>query len=209
VLGGIVLAAGESRRMGTPKALLPDDSGRPFVARVVRAFLAAGIDEVVVITGGSHDSIVSALKHDRLPAMPRIVRNSDPSRGQLSSLWVGLDAVEHLRLDAVLMMPVDVPMVKESTVRAVIEAWRRERPPLARPVMGDRHGHPVLFDRALFDELRRAPLAEGAKAVVHGHERQLLNIEVDDEGCLTDVDTPADYEALLDGERNAGRGIRD
>ena len=70
--------------------------------------------------------------------------------------------------------------------------------------MGDRHGHPVLFDRALFDELRRAPLAEGAKAVVHGHERQLLNIEVDDEGCLTDVDTPADYKALLDGERMPG-----
>jgi molybdenum cofactor cytidylyltransferase len=209
VLAGIVLAAGESTRMGTPKALLPDQSGHPFVARVVRTFLAAGIDELVVVTGSCHDAIVSALEQDRLPAMPRIVRNNDPSRGQLSSLWAGLDAVEHLALEALLMMPVDVPMVKASTVRTVIDAWRRGGPPLARPVMGDRHGHPVLFDRALFDELRRAPLAAGAKAVVHGHERQLLNIEVDDEGCLTDVDTPADYKALLDGERNAGRDIGD
>ncbi len=209
VLGAIVLAAGESTRMGAPKALLPDESGRPFVARVTRTFLAAGIDELVVVTGSRHDAIVSALAHDRLPVMPRIVRNTDPSRGQLSSLWAGLDAVEHLALDAVLMTPVDVPMVKEATVRTVIEAWRRSRPPIARPVIGDRHGHPVLFDRAVFDELRRAPLAEGAKAVVHGHARQLLNVEVDDEGCLTDVDTPDDYKALFNGERNSGRGVGD
>lgn len=196
MLGAIVLAGGDSTRMGTPKAVLPDASGRPFVARLVNTFRAAGIEEVVVVTGASHELIVAALERDAAP-LPHVVRNSDPSRGQLSSLWTGLDALQHLALDAVLMTPVDVPMVKEDTVRAVVEAWRRRRPPVARPVMGDRHGHPVLFDRALFVELRRAPLAEGAKAVVHGHEDQLLNIEVDDEGCLTDVDTRADYDALI------------
>jgi molybdenum cofactor cytidylyltransferase len=198
VLGAIVLAAGDSTRMGTPKAVLPDASGRPFVARLVRTFRAAGIDEVVVVTGASHDAIVAALDRDDARLMPRMVRNSDPSRGQLSSLWAGLDAFQHLVLDAILMTPVDVPMVKEHTVRAVVEAWRRHRPPIARPVMGDRHGHPVLFDRIVFAELRQAPLAEGAKTVVHGHQDQLLNVEVDDEGCLTDVDTPADYDALLE-----------
>jgi molybdenum cofactor cytidylyltransferase len=198
VLGAIVLAAGESTRMGTPKALLPDASGRPFVARLVRTFRAAGIDEVVVVTGASHEAVVTALNDDGLPVMPRVARNSDPSRGQLSSLWTGLDAVQHLALEAILMTPVDVPMVTEETVRAVVDAWRQRRPPIARPVMGHRHGHPVLFDRMVFAKLRRAPLAEGAKAVVHGHERELLNIEVDDEGCLTDVDTPADYNALLE-----------
>jgi molybdenum cofactor cytidylyltransferase len=201
VLGAIVLAAGDSTRMGRPKALLPDASGRPFVARLVRTFGAAGIDEVIVVTGASHDAIVAALDGDGLPLVPRVVRNHDPSRGQLSSLWTALDAIEHLQLDAFLMTPVDVPMVKEQTIRAVVEAWRRRHPPIARPVMGDRHGHPVLFDRTLFAELRRAPLAQGAKAVVHRHEPQLLNIDVDDEGCLTDVDTPADYNALL--ERDA------
>ena len=197
MLAAIVLAAGDSTRMGTPKAVLPDASGRPFVARLVRTFRGAGIAEVVVVTGASHDAIVAALEQDVADSMPRVVRNSDPSRGQLSSLWTGLDAVQEAALDAVLMTPVDVPMVNEGTVRAVVEAWRQRRPPIARPVIGDRHGHPVLFDRTMFADLRRAPLAEGAKAVVHGHQHQLLNVEVDDEGCLTDVDTPADYDALL------------
>jgi molybdenum cofactor cytidylyltransferase len=188
--------------MGTPKAVLPDVNGRPFVARLVRTFRAAGIEDVVVVTGASHDAIVAALDHDGVQR-PHVVRNSDPSRGQLSSLWTGLDALQHLDLEAILMTPVDVPMVRELTVRTVVDAWRRARAPIARPVMGDRHGHPVLFDRTVFAELRRAPLAEGAKAVVHGHQDQLLNIEVDDEGCLTDVDTRADYEELLERGDNS------
>jgi molybdenum cofactor cytidylyltransferase len=200
VLGAIVLAAGDSTRMGSPKAVLPDPSGRPFVARLVRTFRAAGIEEVVVVTGAAHDAIVAALDHDGVQ-LPRVVRNSDPSRGQVSSLWTGLDALQDLELEAILMTPVDVPMVRAHTVCTVVEAWRRRRVPIARPVMGDRHGHPVLFDRSLFAELRRAPLAEGAKAVVHGHQDQLRDVEVDDEGCLTDVDTRADYEALLEREQ--------
>ena len=197
MLAAIVLAAGESTRMGTPKALLRDGDGHPFVARLARTFHAAGIEEVIVVTGTHHDAIVAALEGDRVPAMPRVVRNADPARGQLSSLWVGLDAAGRANLEAILMTLVDVPMVKAATVHAVVEAWRRRRPPVVRPAIGDRHGHPVLFDRALFDELRRAPLADGAKTVVHAHEGALLNVQVDDEGCVTDVDTPADYEKLL------------
>jgi molybdenum cofactor cytidylyltransferase len=197
VLAAIVLAAGESSRMGAPKALLADGEGRPFIARLTRTFLAAGVDEIVVVTGRSHDAIAAALERDHPRSMPRVARNTDPSRGQLSSLWVGLDAVHDLQLDAVLMIPVDVPMVKAITVRAVVDAWRRNSSLIARPVMGARHGHPVLFDRGVFDELRRAPLGEGAKAVVRAHGQELLNVEVDDEGCLIDVDTPADYAALI------------
>ncbi len=198
MLTGIVLAAGDSTRMGTPKALLPDEDGRPLVARLARTFQAAGIDEVIVVTGAAHDAIVTALERDRWSATPVVVRNPDPARGQLSSLWVGLDAAERPTLDAILMTLVDVPMVKAATVRAVIEAWRRGRPPIVRPAVGERHGHPVLFDRAVFDELRRAPLADGVKAVVHAHAAALVNVNVDDEGCVTDVDTPADYDALVE-----------
>jgi molybdenum cofactor cytidylyltransferase len=66
-----------------------------------------------------------------------------------------------------------------------------------RPAIGERHGHPVLFDRAVFAELRRVPLDEGAKAVVHAHADQIVNVSVADEGCLSDVDTPAQYDALM------------
>jgi molybdenum cofactor cytidylyltransferase len=209
VITAIVLAAGDSTRMGSPKALLPDSDGRPFVARLVRTFLAASIADVVVVTGARHDEIAGALERDDAQGGPwqpghgqsngrvRVVRNEAPSRGQLSSLWTGLDAAKDPGLEAVLVTLVDIPMVKDTTVRAVVEAWRRTRPPIARPAIGERHGHPVLFDRATFDELRRAPLEEGAKAVVRAHASEVMNVPVDDEGCLMDVDTPDDYRRLL------------
>jgi CTP:molybdopterin cytidylyltransferase MocA len=127
---------------------------------------------------------------------PQVVRNPDPARGQLSSLWTGLDAVGP-ETSAVLMTLVDVPMLQVSTIRAVIEAWQRTHAPIVRPAMGDRHGHPVLFDRATFDQLRRAPLDQGAKAVVHAYADRLINVQVDDAGSLTDIDTPAEYEQAM------------
>ena len=197
MISALILAAGESTRMGTPKALLPDPDGRPFVARLVRTFFDAGVDDVIVVTGARHDDIVAALDADAPPRRPRLARNDAPSRGQLSSLWTGLDLADRVDLEAILMTLVDVPMVAPATVRAVIEAWRHSAPPIARPAIGDRHGHPVLFDRTLFAELRRAPLDAGAKTVVHAHADRLVNVPVDDEGCLVDVDTPDDYQRLL------------
>jgi molybdenum cofactor cytidylyltransferase len=197
VPAAIILAAGDSTRMGAPKALLPDADGRPFVARITRAFVEAGLTEIVIVTGAQHLAIVDAIAADQSPVAARCVRNPDPARGQLSSLWAGLDAVMRPDLDAILMTLVDVPMVKAATVRAVIENWTRTGAPIVRPAIGDRHGHPVLFDRAVFEELRRAPLNEGAKAVVHAHADRLVDVPVDDEGCLIDIDTPTDYDALL------------
>ena len=77
--------------------------------------------------------------------------------------------------------------------RGVAEAARS----VVRLAVGVRHGHPVLFDRSLFDELRKAPLDQGARAVVHAHADRIVNVPVEDEGCLVDVDTPADYDALM------------
>lgn len=201
MLAAIILAAGDSTRMGTPKALLPDPDGRPFAARLVRTFAAADITDIVIVTGSQHAAIVDAIAADRPPITPAFVTNPQPSLGQVSSLWIGLAAVEKLA-DGVLVTPVDIPMIHPSTIRRVIETWQRTHAPVVRPAVGERHGHPVLFDRALFDALRHAPLTEGARAVVHANGDRVVNVPVDDEGCLVDVDTPADYEAIL---RNPGR----
>ena len=183
--------------MGRPKAVLTDGDGRAFVARIVRTFAAAGITDTVIVTGSQHDTIVAALAADGPPVAPRIVRNPDPSRGQLSSLWTGLDAVGP-DIAGVLMTLVDVPMLRASTIRSVIDAWHDTRAPIVRPAIGNRHGHPVLFDRSTFDELRRAPLSEGAKAVVHAHAQHVVNVQVDDPGCLVDIDTPGDYQRVME-----------
>ena len=95
------------------------------------------------------------------------------------------------------MTLVDVPMLSAATVEAVVDAWRRTKAPIVRPAVGSAHGHPVLFDRSLFDELRQAPLEGGAKTVVRRHEARIVNIVPPDDGCLRDIDTPEDYSALL------------
>ena len=197
MLAAIILAAGDSTRMGRPKALLPDPDGRPFVARLARTFVAAGVPQVIVVTGSLHAQIAAALAADDLPATPQLVNNPQPALGQVSSLWMGLDAAITLGVDGVLMTLVDIPLVRPSTVQKVIDAWTMTRAPIVRPAVGDRHGHPVLFDRSVFDALRHAPITEGARAVVHANADRIVNVQVDDEGCLIDVDTPADYDAVI------------
>ena len=197
MLAAIILAAGDSTRMGRPKALLPDPDGRPFVARLVRTFGAAGVRDVIVVTGSLHAAIADALTADEPPIAPTLVNNPQPALGQVSSLWMGLDAAVRLGAEGMLMTLVDIPLVRASTIETVIDAWTRSRAPIVRPAVGDRHGHPVLFDQVVFDALRHAPITEGARAVVHANADRIVNVQVDDEGCLLDVDTPADYDAVI------------
>jgi CTP:molybdopterin cytidylyltransferase MocA len=196
VLSAVILAAGDSTRMGSPKAALLTPDGATFVGRVVTTLRDAGVDDLVIVTGRHHDAVVESIARDHRSTTPRMVRNPDPSRGQLSSLLAGMEIVVTPQTDAMLMTLVDIPLVRVSTVTAVIDAWRRTRAPIVRPAIGDRHGHPVIFDGVLFDELRRAPLDAGAKSVVRAHEHEIVNVPVDDEDCVRDVDTPSDYERL-------------
>jgi molybdenum cofactor cytidylyltransferase len=87
--------------------------------------------------------------------------------------------------------------VTPATIARVIQTWRDTRAPIVRPARGAEHGHPVLFDRRLFAELRAADPRRGAKPVVHAHAHELVNLPVEDEGAFLDLDTPADYDRAL------------
>ncbi len=190
---GIVLAAGQSSRMGRPKALLP--LGREtFLSRVVGALRQGGVEDVVVVTGGDRDAVAAAVR--AWPDPPRLVHNSRYEEGQLSSLIAALQVVDRPGVRAVLVTLVDVPLVSSETVRRVLDAYRRTHAPVVRPVRGTRHGHPVVFDRAIFEALRHADPAQGAQAVVHAHANDIVDVPIDDEGPFLDVDTPEDYERL-------------
>ena len=119
---------------------MPD--GRTFVTRIVRTLREAGVTDLVIVTGRHHDAVVDTIAQQRFTITPRIVRNPDPSRGQLSSLLVGMDAVVTRSTEGVLMTLVDVPLIRVSTVTAVIAAWHDARAPIVRPAIGDRHGIP-------------------------------------------------------------------
>jgi molybdenum cofactor cytidylyltransferase len=180
--------------MGSPKALLTDAHGVTFLARVTSTLAEAGLGRLTVVTGPHHDVITAALAEIRLAVRMSVARNPEPERGQLSSIWTGMDEVCDADAEAVLVTLIDVPLVRVDTVRAVLDGWRTSRAAVVRPEFGGRRGHPVVFDRSIFDELRAAPLSEGARAVVRAHRPRVLDLPVDDPGCLIDIDTPADYD---------------
>lgn len=181
--------------MGMPKAVLPlGDPGETVLSTGVRALLEAGVPRVVIVAGAHPDAVRDGWPFpDR---RVRIVEHADWSDGQLSSLVAGLSAVNGPDLEAVLVTLVDVPLVSSATIRAVIDAWTASHAPIVRPARGNEHGHPVLFDRVLFEELERADVTVGAKSVVRAHEAEIVNVPVTDEGAFADMDTPEDYERL-------------
>ena len=197
MIPGVVLAGGASCRMGGhPKALLPAGLGQEtFLRRIVSTLRAGGVDDVVVVTGYHDDLIVRDV--DRMAMPVRVLRNPIPELGQLSSLLVALKAVDHPGVQAMLVTLVDLPLLSAATVRAVLDGYRRSYAPVVRPVRGGRHGHPVIFDRTLFEALRNADPEHGAKPVVRAHSAESVEVNVDDEGAFADVDTPKDYERLF------------
>lgn len=128
---------------------------------------------------------------------PQVIVNPHYLEGQFTSVLAGLDAVDGPDVDAVLLALVDAPAFAASTVRAVMTRFARSGAPIVRAVRGDDHGHPVLISRALFQALRQADPAFGAKPVVRGHASAAGDVPVDDDGAFLDVDTPADYDALM------------
>jgi molybdenum cofactor cytidylyltransferase len=199
MIPALVLAAGKSSRMGRTKALLSvGSSGETFLHRIIRVLREGGADAVVVVIGGDAAAVRASLPRD--DAQISAVENPRYEEGQLSSLLVGLAAAEqrHDNVEAVMMTLVDLPLISAATVRAVRDAFlANPGAPLVRPRRGGRHGHPVIFNRSIFGELRRADPSTGAKPVVHAHAAEEVNVDVDDEGAFIDIDTPQDYDRFI------------
>lgn len=181
--------------MGRPKALLSAGSaGETFFDRVTRSLLEGGVDEVVVVVGADADAIRQQARE-----RPRVsvVHNPEFERGQLTSMLAGLRSIDEIGASGVLVTLIDVPLVSPDTVRALIDAHRKRAASIVRPVSQGRHGHPVIFHKRLFDELRGADPARGAKPVVNAHAAEIHEVPVEDEGAFIDIDTPEDYEKWI------------
>jgi nicotine blue oxidoreductase len=188
---GVVLAAGGSTRMGSPKALATLD-GETFVARAVRTLREGGCARVMVIVAEPHGHAIARALGD--VEHVRAVWNPAPEDGQLGSLQVALRAMGD-DTDAAVVALVDHPRVSSATVEALIRAHARARVEVARPRRAGRHGHPFLIDRALFFALLDADLRLGARPVLDA-ARTHASVEVDDDAIHDDVDTKDDARAL-------------
>lgn len=194
IVPGVVLAAGRSSRMGRPKALLPvGPAGETFAVRTVRTLREGGVDDVVVVVADPAAPAVRAVLEAHPPL--RLVVNPAPERGQFSSLQAGLRAIDRPGVAGMLVTLVDLPLVSAAAVKALLDVHGATRAPVVRPVRGDgRHGHPVVFDRSVFDAIRRAPVGSSAKAIVRAHARAAIDVPIAEEGPFRDIDTPSDYE---------------
>ncbi len=199
MIPGIVLAAGRSVRMGRSKALLPCGAeGLTFVHCAAAALCGGGAEEALIV-GRPEDEALRAVV-DALPLRARYVENPAADSGQLSSVLAGLAAADRPGVSAVIVVPVDAPLIRADTVAALVARFRAGGGPIVRAVLGGRHGHPVLFGRQVFEALRHADPSVGARGVLHAHPHWVLDVEVDDPGVLGDVDTPADYDGLPRGD---------
>ncbi len=189
-LAGIVLAAGASRRMGTPKALL-EYQGETFLDRMTR-LLAAAADPVIVVLGHDAERIAAGA-----PGIVTMAVNPDPERGMLSSLQCGLRA---LPPDAAAMFtPVDLPAIQAETILLLAREFAASGAPVASPVYRGRRGHPVCVAREAILDLLALPVTARARDAIRRYDGRALPVDVDDPGVARDVDDPEAYHRLLEG----------
>jgi len=191
----VVLAAGESSRMGRPKALLPI-GGQTFIERIVAALKQVKLGKIIVILG--HNASELQAKISQLPV--EILINTDYKLGQLSSLQLAVQRLQsEIDCDGMLVHLVDHPYLVPSLIEEMIRRFYDTKKPIIVPKFHGKRGHPVIFSRDLFAELLNAPMDQGAKAVVNAHRAETLEIETEEEGIAVDIDTPELYQQHVRG----------
>ena len=194
----VVLSAGESSRMGRPKALLPIDGVR-FIERIVTALKSSNVGKIIVVLGHHADEI-----HKKIGDLAvKILVNEDYQQGQLSSLLAAIRGIEAdtdaAAVDGILVHLVDHPYLNSKLVNRMIERFYESGKLIIIPRFQGRRGHPVIFSRSLFNELMATPLEQGAKTVVHAHGDDTLEIDTEDKGVTIDIDTPEEYRRYVEG----------
>lgn len=190
-IAGLILAAGESRRMGQDKALL-EYHGRPFLQVILENLLQAGIDRRVAVLG-HHAAEIQRVIH---PDGVEVVINADYRLGQTSSLQAGLRALDSEKVAGVLLCLVDHPAASAEVMQRLARTFRESGAPVIIPLCNNRRGHPVFFSRAMFAELLALDAQQGANVVVRKYHNVTCYLEVKDPGVLLDVDRPQDYQTL-------------
>jgi molybdenum cofactor cytidylyltransferase len=193
VISAIILAAGESSRMGRLKQLLPWD-GTTLLDWQVREARAAGVDDTVIVLGHEVETIRASLAETKTDT--RLVVNEAYLEGRASSLRRGAESVDDTA-EAVFVLSVDQPR-PTWVLRRLISKWRESGAAIVVPRIGGHSGHPTLLDGRLILDLRYVTdRTFGLRAVVEANRDNLAVVELDGSSFEVNLNTPADYEAAL------------
>jgi molybdenum cofactor cytidylyltransferase len=201
-LCGVILAAGESSRMGRDKALLPWPPQQPDkTPALTGTFLSGAIQlletqtEMIFVVAGNNAAIVAPVVYS---AGASLVVNPAPERGQFSSLQVGLKEVLNHGRDAAMVTLVDRPPASDVTAQQLAAAFASRKPGkwAVVPQHGEKHGHPFIIAREMIEAFLRAPAASNAQDVEHQNQEHIQYVVVDDPNVALNVDTPEDYARL-------------
>ena len=189
-IAGVILAAGESTRFGSPKQLL-DYHGQSFIRQVAQTALGAGLAPVIVVTGANATEVEAAIQD--LPIT--IIRNQAWQNGQSSSIRAGISAVRGTSVGGAVLLMADQPQVTVHVIGALVERHAAEGASILAPLAADRRANPVLFDRDTFADLLALTGDVGGRAIFSNYKVDYIPWH--DESLLFDVDTTDDYRKLL------------
>jgi len=191
-VAALILAGGESRRMGSPKALLKL-SGRTFLDRLILAF-APHCDPVVVVLGHEAGKIRAAIEEG---ARAMFALNENYRLGQLSSMQCGLRAIP-ASARGVLFTPVDYPAIQAQTVDELVRSFQPDRYPVAVPRYCGERGHPVCVGPDVIAQILALDPGAQARDVIHRYRNRTFYVDVKDAGVIKDIDDPDAYRRLVE-----------
>ncbi len=190
----MLLAAGQSRRMGADNKLLLPIDGEPVVRRTARRLIEAGLVEIIVVLGHEADRVADALDGLAL----RAVVNPDYLDGQMTSVHSGLGALS-APVDGIMICLADQPYLEAGDYRALIEAFAREgEKSVVVPTHGGRRGNPIVLAAAHRDEILARGANLGCKRLIANNPDLVATVEFETDGFVRDIDTPADYRETVE-----------